>query len=95
MERKDFIKGALAGAVIGSVATALTTPKRGSEVRDEIKHAPDKAKDAFFEKIGSGAEKLNIDEVSIRMKNGEVKSFDPTSLSKEDVKAIKAMFSSK
>lgn len=33
---KDFIKGAIFGAVVTGVVVALTTPKRGTELRDDI-----------------------------------------------------------
>ncbi len=33
---KDFIKGAIFGAVVTGVAVALTTPKTGEELREDI-----------------------------------------------------------
>lgn len=33
---KDFIKGAIFGAVVTGVAVALTTPKTGMELREDI-----------------------------------------------------------
>jgi len=53
---KVFLAG-LTGAVVGSVATMLTTPKRGKEMREDIKEAPGKAKTQFFEKLRAGKEK--------------------------------------
>lgn len=37
MGKKDFLKGALFGAFVGSVVALLTAPKKGKQTREEIK----------------------------------------------------------
>lgn len=54
MEKKTFFKGALIGAILGSVAALLATNKTGSERRKEIKELSAN----LFGKIVKEAEKV-------------------------------------
>jgi gas vesicle protein len=54
MDKKDFFRGALLGALLGSVAALLTTPKTGKERREEIK----KISSDLFGKIVKEVQKM-------------------------------------
>ncbi len=65
MKITSFIAGVAVGAIAGGAAVALTTPKRGAELRSDIKkeydHAVDKIdqyKDSATDKIGEYKEKV-------------------------------------
>ncbi len=56
MGKKDFFKGALLGALIGTAAALLTTKKTGAERRAELK----KMSSDLFAKILKEVEKMKV-----------------------------------
>lgn len=75
MKKKSFVLGALIGAAVGSVATALTTPKRGKELRDDMKTEAEKfygiSLDKYNKLSKDAKERFNIEFEKIKVKYSE------------------------
>jgi len=56
MGKKEFFKGAMLGALIGTAAALLTTTKTGAERRAELK----KMSDDLFSKLLKEVEKMKV-----------------------------------
>ncbi len=81
MKKKDFVLGALIGSVASGIAVALTTPKTGNELREDIKN---ESQSLYEDGMRKKDEILDMSEDVLNESKAKFAEIKETSMSKVD-----------